>query len=87
MVAARTGPAYRVAVCWLLVDTAANRRLVARYPEILQSRFPGSSLGWVRCLDEGSPPPEEAGIAWIDPQAGRIVPLRFRHRANASAPR
>jgi hypothetical protein len=29
-IAARTGPPYRVAVCWLLVDTAANRRLVAR---------------------------------------------------------
>jgi transcriptional regulator with XRE-family HTH domain len=87
MVVARTGPAYRVALCWLLVDTAANRRLVARYPEIFQSRFPGSSLGWVRCLGEGASPPEEAGIAWIDPRAGRIVPLRFRYRANASAPR
>jgi len=44
VLAARDGPAYQVAVCWLLVDTAANRRLVARYPEILDSRFPGSSL-------------------------------------------
>ena len=80
MIAARSGPAYRVAMCWLLVDTAANRRLVARYPEILQSRFPGSSLGWARCLSEGLPPPDEEGIAWIDPRSGRIVPLRFRTR-------
>ncbi len=80
IVAAGTGAAYRVALCWLLVDTAANRRLVARYPEILQSRFPGSSLLWVRCLVEGSPPPDEAGIAWVDPSSGRIVPLRFRVR-------
>lgn len=72
------GPPYRVATCWLLVDTAANRRLVARYPEILESRFPGSSLGWVRCLTEGLPPPMEPGIAWIDTHAGRIVPLRHR---------
>ena len=80
MIAARTGPAYRVAVCWLLVDSAANRRLVTRYPEILQSRFAGSSFRWVRCLTEGSPPPDEAGLAWIDPRSRRIVPLRFRMR-------
>ncbi len=80
MVAARAGSAYRVALCWLLVDTVANRRLVARYPEILQSRFPGSSFGWARCLSKGSPPPDGAGIAWIDPRSGRIVPLRFRGR-------
>ena len=80
VIAARSGPAYRVALCWLLVDTAANRRLVARYPEILQSRFPGSSFGWVRCLSEGSPPPDADGIAWIDPRSGRIVPVRFRPR-------
>ena len=78
MIAARAGPAYRVALCWLLVDTAANRRLVARYPEILQSRFPGSSFDWARCLGEGSPPPNRSGIAWIDPRSGRIVPWRIR---------
>jgi transcriptional regulator with XRE-family HTH domain len=77
-IAARTGPPYRVAVCWLLVDTAANRRLVARYPEILQSRFPGSSFGWARCLCDCLPPPDQSGIAWIDPRSGRIVPLRIR---------
>ena len=80
MIAARSGPAYRVAMCWLLVDTAANRRLVARYPEILQSRVPGSSRGWARSKSEGFPPPDEEGIAWIDPRSGRIVPLRFRTR-------
>jgi transcriptional regulator with XRE-family HTH domain len=80
MIAARTGPAYRVALCWLLVDTVANRRLVARYPEILQTRFPGSSFGWARCLTEGSPPPDEAGLAWIDARSDRIVPLRLRTR-------
>jgi transcriptional regulator with XRE-family HTH domain len=78
------GPPYRVATCWLFVDTAANRRLVTRYPEILQSRFPGSSIGWVRCLTDGLPPPNEPGLAWIDPRAGRIVPVRHRR---PSAPR
>ena len=66
------------AICWLLVDTAANRRLVARYPQILETRFPGSSLGWVRCLAEGLPPPTKPGLAWIDPRSARIVPLRRR---------
>ena len=78
VIAARDGPPYRVALCWLLVDTAANRRLVARYPEILHTRFPGSSLDWMRCLAEGAPPPTEPGLAWIDPRSGRIVPLRRR---------
>ena len=63
VLAARDGPPYRVAICWLLVDTAANRRLVARFPEILETRFPGSSLGWVRCLVDGAPPPNEPGLA------------------------
>jgi len=80
MIAARTGPAYRVALCWLLVDTAANRRLVARYPEVLKTRFPGSSFAWARCLTEGSPPPNDAGLAWIDPRSNRIAPLRIRTR-------
>ncbi len=81
------GPPYRVAVCWLFVDTAANRRLVARYPEILESRFPGSSLVWVRCLAEGLPPLIAPGLAWIDPRSGRIVPLRRRGPSeNAAQP-
>lgn len=83
VLAARDGPPYRVAICWLLVDTAANRRLVARYPEILERRFPGSSLGWVRCLADGAPPPNAPGLAWIDPRSGRIVPLRRRARESA----
>jgi transcriptional regulator with XRE-family HTH domain len=81
VLAAGDGPPYRVATCWLLVDTAANRRLVASYPEILETRFPGSSLGWVRCLVDGAPPPSEPGLAWIDPRSGRIVPLRRRRPA------
>jgi transcriptional regulator with XRE-family HTH domain len=72
------GPPYRVASCWLLVDTAANRRLVARYPEIFAARFGGSSVGWVRSLVEGAAPPITAGLAWIDTRAGRILPMRHR---------
>jgi transcriptional regulator with XRE-family HTH domain len=72
------GAPYRIASCWLLVVTAANRQLVATYPEILRTRFPGSSGGWARALADGAAPPIEPGVAWIDPRAGRILPLRFR---------
>lgn len=78
VLAAGNGSPYRVAACWLLVDTAANRRLVANYQETFRTRFPGSSLAWVRCLTEGLPPPTEAGVAWIDPRSSRIVPIRWR---------
>ena len=70
--------AYRVASCWLVVDTAANREIVRRYPAVLRAMFAGSSFAWVRCLVEGAAPPAEAGIAWIDPRSRRIRPMRFR---------
>jgi hypothetical protein len=62
----------------LLVDTAANRRLVRRYPEIIMARFGGSSVGWVRSLVDGAPPPLDPGIAWVDTRTGRILPMRHR---------
>jgi transcriptional regulator with XRE-family HTH domain len=68
----------RLASCWLLVDNAANRAIVRRFPEIVRARFPGSSLGWVRALAEGYEPPSGAGIAWIDPRSGTITELRLR---------
>jgi hypothetical protein len=68
---------YRVAWCWLLVDTAANRALVRRYPEVLRAQFPGASLAWVRCIVDGAVPLERPGIAWIDPRSGRITQLRL----------
>jgi transcriptional regulator with XRE-family HTH domain len=72
------GRPYRVASCWLLVDTAANRNLVARYREILKTRFPGSSSAWVAALVTGAPIPDRPGIAWVDLRTRRIVPLRWR---------
>jgi transcriptional regulator with XRE-family HTH domain len=72
------GPAYRVAHCWILLDTAANRRLVKAYPEVLRARFPGSSLRWVEALRDGAAPPVEPGILWLDPRSGLMTPLRWR---------
>jgi transcriptional regulator with XRE-family HTH domain len=85
VLAAGDGPAFRVASCWLFVDTLANRRLVARYPEIFAARFGGSSVGWVRCLVDGSAPPSAPGIAWIDTRAGRIRPVRHRRSGGRHA--
>ena len=84
VLAARDDRPYRIAVCWLFVDSAANRRLVGRYPEILRSRFPGSSVAWVRCLVEGTLPPDDPGLAWIDPRSRRILPLRHRRRGTTA---
>jgi DNA-binding XRE family transcriptional regulator len=69
---------FRIASCWLLVDHAANRAIVRRFPEIVRARFPGSSLNWVRALVHASEPPTEPGIAWIDPRSGRITEIRVR---------
>ena len=77
VLAAGEGPSFRVATCWLLVDTAANRRLVGQYPGVLKARFPGSSVGWVRSVVEGVVPPVAPGLAWVDPRLGRIVPMRL----------
>ena len=76
--AAGDGPPYRVAACWVLLATAANRALVARYPEVIRSRFPGSSRVWVRCLANGEPPPVQAGIVWVDLAATRLFDVRLR---------
>jgi len=66
-----------VGSCWLLVDTAANREIVRRYPSIIRARFAGSSHGWVAALTLGSTPPGRPGIAWIDVRSPRIRELRL----------
>ena len=68
---------YRVASCWLLVDTAANRTIVRWFPEILRAHFAASSFHWVRCLTEGAAPPMTSGIAWIDTRSERVRPMRL----------
>jgi hypothetical protein len=56
--------------------TARNRQLVARYPEVFASRFPGSSIGWVRALATGTEPPAEPGLVWCDANATRLYAWR-----------
>jgi transcriptional regulator with XRE-family HTH domain len=66
-----------VASCWLLVDTAANRAIVRRYPAIFRARFGGSSAHWIRVITSGAPCPLQPGIAWIDVRSGKLRELRL----------
>ena len=71
-------PPFRVAVVWIVRATAANRALLARYPHIVASAFPGSSRRWVAALRHGTAPPTEPGMVWFDPGRRRLVEWR-RH--------
>jgi transcriptional regulator with XRE-family HTH domain len=62
---------------WILVDTAANREIVRRYPTLLRSRFPAPSAAWVRAIGTGGGPPPAAGLIWADPRGGTLRPLRM----------
>jgi transcriptional regulator with XRE-family HTH domain len=69
---------YRVAWCWVVRATAANRALVARYPSVFEAAFPGSSRAWVRALTECAPPPDEPGLVWADVAGTRLFEWRRR---------
>ena len=71
-------PGYRVASCWVLRATAANRALVSLYPNVFSSAFPGPSREWVRALTEGAPPPEQPGLVWADLNGTRLFEWRRR---------
>ncbi len=74
------GAAYEVGLCWIVRDTAANRALMARYPHVFATRFPGSSLGWLRTLTLGAPMPSQAGLLWCDLRATRLFARRTSGR-------
>jgi transcriptional regulator with XRE-family HTH domain len=77
--ASRDGNSYRVACCWIVRDTRRNRELVARYPEVFATAFPGSSTAWVRALSSPKAPvPEQPGFVWCDLQATRVFARRNR---------
>ena len=76
--AATHDPPDRVAWCWLLVDTVANREIVRRYPAVIRATFGGSSRAWVEALMTGSEPPDRPGIAWIAPNQQRLIEMRVR---------
>jgi transcriptional regulator with XRE-family HTH domain len=71
------GP-HTIGTVWVVRATAANRALVARYPEVFAARFPGSSARWVDALARGAPPPAQAGLVWGDVRATRLFAWRRR---------
>lgn len=83
-IAIGVGRPHRVAGCWVIRATRRNRDLVARYPEVFASRFPGSSLGWVRALTLGLDPPVGPGLIWCDVRGTRLFPWR-RDRSHPAA--
>lgn len=74
------GPSFRVATVWVVRDTATNHALVARYPEILGSAFPGSSRAWVKALTSAATPPLQSGLVWFDPGMHRLHEWRRSSR-------
>jgi len=71
---------YRVSTVWVVRASAANRVLLARYPNIIDAAFDGSSRLWCRALAEGGRPPDEPGIVWFDPATRTLTEHRPARR-------
>ena len=68
----RWGAEGRATLVWVVRETARNRALVTRYPEVLATAFTGSSRGWVATLTAGAEPPASPGLVWCDIATGRL---------------
>jgi hypothetical protein len=54
-------------------DAPRNRAVLARYPEIFDATFTGSSGEWVKALITATAPvPRQLGLVWCDPRRGRL---------------
>lgn len=77
-VAAGGKRSFAVRSVWVVRATAANRALVARYPEVFGARLPGSSAQWAVALTAGAEPPTDPGLVWCDIGATRLFAWRRR---------
>lgn len=68
----RWGPDGRSGLVWVVRETARNRALVARYPEVFAATFTGSSRRWLATLTTGAAPPSSPGLVWCDAANGRL---------------
>lgn len=75
-IAIGTGNPYGVRTCWIVRTTKRNRQLLATYPELFATRFPGSSRGWVKALTTDTRPPAEPGLVWCDVNATHLFEWR-----------
>jgi transcriptional regulator with XRE-family HTH domain len=76
LAAGRWGADAKVGLVWVVRATARNRALLARYPEVFSTRFPGSSREWVAALTDGRVMPAEPGLVWCDVDATRLFEWR-----------
>jgi transcriptional regulator with XRE-family HTH domain len=65
-----------VGLLWVVRDTRANRQLLHRYGGLLESKFAGSSVEWLKALMVGGPMPRGAGLVWSDVRATRLFARR-----------
>jgi transcriptional regulator with XRE-family HTH domain len=79
------GPEGRASLVWVLRETARNRALIARYPEIFATVFTGSSRAWLAALTTGTEPPSDPGLVWCDVATGRLH--AWRRSGGKSGPR
>lgn len=61
---------------WVVRATRRNRLLVARFPAVFATAFPGSSRLWLAALTAGGPLPPEPGLVWSDVAATRLFEWR-----------
>ena len=80
LVIGRWGPEGRAGLVWVVRETARNRALVGRYPEIFATLFTGSSRAWLTALTGGGEPPSEPGLVWWDVATSRLHAWYRSHR-------
>ena len=81
---AKYGGGARAGLVWIVRETARNRGLINRYPEVFASFFTGSSRAWVATLTSGSEPPGGPGLVWCDLATGRLHAWNRRSAATGS---
>lgn len=68
----RWGAEGRAGLVWVVRETARNRALVRRYPEIFAAAFTGSSRGWLATFAAAAEPPAAPGLLWCDVATERL---------------
>jgi transcriptional regulator with XRE-family HTH domain len=75
----RVGPGWRVQGLLVVRGTQRNRGLVASVRAVFATRFPASSVAWLRALrDPTIGMPDADGFAWTDVAGTRLIDARPR---------
>jgi transcriptional regulator with XRE-family HTH domain len=84
MALARWGDEGKASLVWVVRESARNRELIGRYPEVFARLFTGSSRAWVETLTNGTVSPDEDGLVWCDVATGRLHAWNRRARGSGS---